>query len=320
MLHYDRRRDMTTKVIIDCDNTMGKPYSEIDDGLALFYLLGRDDIDLLGITNCYANASLKDVEYWTDRFLRDIDRTDIPRFSGQPFSDQNDTEWFKRTWGHHFINERVARENPSQAAIFLTEQANKYNGQLRVLALGSMTNLLEAWELDHDFFKKLKDIVLMGGVEPGTMFRGRECLELNFACNPKAAYKVLSEAECDVVVMNAGTCLFAPFSVADMNRIAFWPERRKQIVREWLGVFEGTFYLWDLLPAVYLSYPDLFDGTQVEIVSTLTDLEKGLLIRGNHGKKRIMPDRILDIDRFMDTLVAAWRSAWEREREGWGQK
>ena len=69
---------MATKVIVDCDNTMGKPFAEIDDGLTLLYLLGCADIELIGITNCYANASLRDVEYWTDRFLHELDRTDIP--------------------------------------------------------------------------------------------------------------------------------------------------------------------------------------------------------------------------------------------------
>jgi hypothetical protein len=34
------------KVIFDCDNTMGLPTKEIDDGLTLYYLLGRLEIDL----------------------------------------------------------------------------------------------------------------------------------------------------------------------------------------------------------------------------------------------------------------------------------
>jgi len=308
---------MVAKVIVDCDNTMGKPYAEIDDGLTLLYLLGRADIDLLGITNCFANASLKDVEYWTDRFLRDIERTDIPRFSGMPFTGQNSTDWFRRIWGHHFTNEKPAVQGPSPAAKFLVEQADTHRGQLHILALGSMTNLLEAWELDHEFFGKLKDIVLMGGVEPGTRFRGHDCLELNLACNPAAAHKVLHNGECKVVVMNAGTCLDAPFGPADMDLISFWPERRKQMVREWISVFEGAFYLWDLLPAVYLSYPELFDEAKASIVSTVSDLEQGILLRGAGGTELSMPEHILDVGKFMDILTSAWREAWAKERGGW---
>ncbi|MFZ2636036.1 MAG: nucleoside hydrolase [Rectinemataceae bacterium] len=308
---------MATKVVVDCDNTMGKPFAEIDDGLTLLYLLGCRDIELVGITSCYANASLRDVEYWTDRFLHDIDRTDIPRRSGKPFFDQNTTAWFKGMWGHHFIDEKPTVAGPSEAATFLVEQVDRYPGQIELLALGSMTNLLEASQMDGDFFAKLKGISLMGGVLADTMLGGRPCSELNLACNPAAAHKVLNNGKCPVVVMNASICLQAPFSDADMRHISFWPERRRQMVREWIGVFEGTFYLWDLLPAVYLSHPDLFDLKKVHISSTLQDLERGLLVEGDNGAEVIMPDNILDRERFASVIHSAWRTAWEKESRGW---
>lgn len=305
------------KVIIDCDNTIGKPFAEIDDGLTILYLLGRKDIELLGITNCYANASLKEVEYWTDRFLHDIDRLDILRFSGKPFSGQNSTEWFLKHWGHHFIDEKKSQNTPSDAALFLVNQATKHPGSITILALGSMSNLLEAWELDNNFFKKIKKILLMGGVEPGTVLREHECIELNLACNPAAAYKVLHNNDCPVVVMNAKTCFDAPFGYEDMNRISFWPERRKQMIREWIGVFQGVFYLWDLLPAVYLSYLELFDSQKIKIASTIQDLEKGLLIRGAVGSEILMPEHILNPELFMQILRDAWESEWQSEKNGW---
>lgn len=308
---------MKKKVIIDCDNTMGKPYAEIDDGLTILYLLGRDDLELLGITNCYANASLQDVEYWTKRFLYDIEKPDLPRFSGQPFSGQNQTEWFTRTWGHHFLNERKPQASPSDAARFLVEQADRSPGEVHVLALGSMTNLFEAESLDPDFFKKLAGVYLMGGVLGDLKFRGRRCLELNLACNPEAAHRVLNNGQCPVVVMNANICLQAPFNDADLPLVSFWPERRRAQVREWLWGFQGTFYLWDLLPAVYLSYPELFDDKKEIIASTKVDLEEGILVRGESGPELVMPENILDVPRFMDIVTAGWRTAWERERADW---
>ena len=47
---------MTERVIFDCDNTMGQPYREVDDGLTLLYLLGRSDVELLGITTTFGNG------------------------------------------------------------------------------------------------------------------------------------------------------------------------------------------------------------------------------------------------------------------------
>jgi hypothetical protein len=102
-----------------------------------------------------------------------------------------------------------------------------------------------------------------------------------------------------------------------LERVEFWPERRKQMVREWIGVFEGRFYLWDLLPAVYLSYPEIFSPSKATIVSSIADLEKGILLRGEGGIEIEMPDRILDVSKFMDILVSAWQNAWEKERRGW---
>ena len=49
------------RVIYDCDNTMGKPLSEIDDGLTLLYLLGREDLELVGVTTTFGNGALEDV-------------------------------------------------------------------------------------------------------------------------------------------------------------------------------------------------------------------------------------------------------------------
>lgn len=308
---------MRKKVIVDCDNTMGKPYAEIDDGLTLLYLLGRDDIELLGITNCYANASLADVEYWTKRFLCDIGRTDIPRFSGKPFSNQNPTDWFKRTWGHHFLAEKETSPGPSDAARFLVEQAAKHPGEINVLALGSMTNLLEAWELDPDFFGRIRLVALMGGVHGQLEVRGKPCRELNLACNPAGSHLVLNNGKCPVVVMSANVCLQAPFDTKDMATVDFWPARRKEMVREWLGVFGGRFYLWDLLPAVYLSHPELFDRNRARIASTETDLEQGTLIVAETGPEVFLPEWILDPARFRSVIREAWLEAWERESQGW---
>ena len=43
------------KIILDCDNTMGVIDCDVDDGLALLYLLGCPDVNLLGITCTYGN-------------------------------------------------------------------------------------------------------------------------------------------------------------------------------------------------------------------------------------------------------------------------
>jgi inosine-uridine nucleoside N-ribohydrolase len=70
-------------------------------------------------------------------------------------------------------------------------------------------------------------------------------------------------------------------------------------------------YLWDLLPAVYISYPELFDDNPVWVRSTLADLETGTIVIGDDGDGALinMPTRILDVDRFYAVLYDAWGQA-----------
>ncbi|MBI9106669.1 MAG: nucleoside hydrolase [Spirochaetales bacterium] len=319
-----------SKVIVDCDNTMGLPGWEVDDGLVIFYLLGREDIDVLGITNTFGNGSLKDVEFYTKKLLFDIGRSDIPRFTGEPFMNQNPKLALDiRKGGDRYAHELKAQSFPSEAAVFLSDTVNKYPGEVTILALGPVGNLYDAWKIDHDFFKKTKEIVLMGGYT-GELFVGDvNCRELNLSCNPVAANRIL-RAECPVIVFNGHICLQAPFYAEDLSRLEYWPEDRLKIVTAWLSAFAGyfkglenaAFYLWDLLPAVYVSHPELFDLKNVVVNPSEESLIDGMLNPGESegSVEVIMPDNILDVDKFMDVLEEGWRKAWELEKSGWKTK
>lgn len=315
-----------TKVIVDCDNTMGLPNWEIDDDLVLFYLLGREDIDILGITNTFGNGSLKDVEYHTKRLLAEIGRTDIPRFTGEPFMNQNPRLTLDIREGGRYKDELEAQSFPSEAASFLAETVNENPGEVTILALGPVGNLYDAWKIDPDFFKKTKEIVLMGGYTGDLYVGDVHCRELNLSCNPVAANKIM-RAECPVVVFNGHICLQAPFEQKDMCRLDYWPSDRMKIVTEWFDTFSGhftglekpAFYLWDLLPAVYVSYPELFDLKPVAINPSEKSMEDGMLNpeKCADSVEIIMPDNILNHEKFMEVLETAWRRAWALEQNGW---
>ncbi len=315
------------KIIIDCDNTMGLPGWEVDDGLVLLYLLGRDDIEILGITNTFGNGSLKDVVKYTKELLSEIGRTDIPRFNGEPYSRQNTRLTLDIRESNRYEGELQPREFPSEAAQFLSEQAGKYPEEISILALGPVGNLYDAWKLDNSFYRNIKEIVVMGGYTHDLHIGDVNCRELNLSCNPEAAYSMLY-AECPVVIFNGHICLQAPFEKSDMNRIDYWPETRKEIIENWLTVFSGhysgkVFYLWDLLPAVYLSFPELFDLKKITINPTLESLHRGMLqvevseSPDQRGKsiEVVMPDNILNQSRMMDILEEGWRKEWEKESD-----
>ncbi len=287
---------MTEKVIFDCDNTMGRPYWEVDDGLTLLYLLGRSDIELLGITTTFGNGPIEQVHPLTVQLLRCLGREDIPLFKGE--------------------GERG--QAPTDAARFLAETAAAHPGEISLLATGPVGNLRAAAELDPSFFRNLKQITVMGGYLHSLRIGWRDVSELNLSLDPEAAFAVLN-AECPVTVMNAHVCLQAPFRWRDLRRVRHWSRSTRRLLRNWLitlGIGCGVpeFYLWDLLPAIYISYPDLFDANPVWVQSTVKDLETGTLVISDEADRRPsesgarinMPSQILDIARFNKILFDAW--------------
>ncbi len=280
------------KVIFDCDNTLGLMTKEIDDGLTLFYLLGRSDIDLMGITTTFGNGTIDQVYSQTLKLAADLGLTGLPVLRGAGSRGGDATS----------------------AARYLAEMASSYPGEINLLATGPVGNLAAANKLDPNFFSNLKSISCMGGyLRPVKMGR-RIVHELNLSADPEAAVQVLN-APTKVSLMTAQICLQAPFTWSDLKRISFWSQKTRQSVRFWLilhAIFTGlgNFYLWDLLPAIYLTEPDLFNKYQVDIVSTAADLEDGTLIsiENRSGAGVNMPALILDIDRFMDVLFSAWKN------------
>ena len=107
-------------IVFDCDNTFGVPEKPVDDGLALIYLLGKPQVQLLGVTTTFGNSTVDVVYSNTKNMLKDLGRADIPVLKGSS-SKSNRT---------------------SEAAEFLVDQANRYPGNLKILAVGAMTNLM----------------------------------------------------------------------------------------------------------------------------------------------------------------------------------
>jgi inosine-uridine nucleoside N-ribohydrolase len=275
---------------------MGLKWNEIDDGLTLLYLLSRKDIDLLGVTTTFGNNSIDDV-WKASKMLWDLYTFDLPLKKGE--------------------GERY--QSPTEAAAFLVDQVNQYPGEISILATGPLGNLRAAQDLDPEFFSKVKQIACMGGMIHQPMKMGGHVLsELNLSADPEAAFAVLN-AECPVTIMNAHVCLQAPFTWRHNIRTAKWHNK----IAVWRDLWHfgfgfryrtNAFYLWDLLPAVYLTEPELFTEKQVNISSTVLDLETGNLVLSDTGNTVNMPDRIIDRKRFYDILFQGWRQFFENHQ------
>ena len=184
------------KVIFDCDNTMGLPGKDVDDGLTLLYLLGRNDVDLVGITTTFGNSTIADVHNNTVKMFDELNINHIPLHKGAASTNNRQ----------------------SDAARFLVEMVNNFPSEITILATGSLTNLYGAYLLDNSFFTKVKEIVLMGGVTEPLIIKEKIMNELNFASDAAAAYVVLS-SECKVTVLTGHICLQAFFGEKEFNRL-----------------------------------------------------------------------------------------------------
>ncbi len=281
------------KVILDCDNTMGLPFHEVDDGLALLYLLGVPEIELLGITTTFGNSRQRAVYRQTSRLITALG-VDIPVFEGA---------------------RRSKKEQVTQSARFLVETSRKYAGELNIIATGPMGNLLAAQTLDGAFFSRCRQILCMGGYFSPLKIGRINLGELNFSADPKAAYQVLT-APCPVTVMSGQICTQASLNRADIDQLAFWSPAFRTMLKCWLGFFGtafGTkaFYLWDLLPAIYCTHPNLFNEALMGFASTVHDLQKGrIVISSDASLKQVnFPSQIVNKENFFVHLIQAWQNS-----------
>ncbi len=281
-------------IVYDCDNTLGVPECPVDDGLALLYLLGKPQVQLLGVTTTYGNSSVDVVYDNTKSMLRDLDRTNILVLKGG-------------------ISKNSRK---SEAAEFLVEQANQYQGDLKILATGALTNLCAAYELDHEFFSKVKEIVLMGGITEPLYLNGVKLDELNFSCDPEASYCVLTNGK-KVSIATGNNCLPAYIRHEDYkSRLlnAANPIGRYiyEQTKNWFDVKVkmydlNGFYAWDEVSAVYLLEQEMFADQKHRYNVTPTDLERGFI--GNKAASlthTLNLPALRDVDTFIEELYTSW--------------
>lgn len=287
------------KIIFDCDNTMGLERRDVDDGLTLMYLLGREDVELVGVTTTYGNSNINDVYENTQRMFSELHLDSVPLLRGAP--------------SKHI--------RQSEASHFLLQKARQFPGEITLLATGSLSNLLGAYELDSDFFSYLKQVVLMGGITEPLLLNGIQMDELNFSCDPEATHRVFSKAK-NLTVISAQLCLQALFGSEEYDRLMKSPDVPSYIyIREktlpwfeYIGPKFNTpgFYNWDIVAGVFITNPELFDLNVVDVYSSVEDLKRGFIktspLNSNVVASINLPTTILDKATFTDTIFASWKS------------
>ncbi|EJC79678.1 Inosine-uridine nucleoside N-ribohydrolase [Rhizobium leguminosarum bv. trifolii WSM2297] len=180
------------KVIYDTD-------PGVDDAMALLFLHRHPEIDLIGITTVFGNAS---VETTTRNalFLKREWSIAAPVAKGASVTIdplRAEREWPAMVHGDNGLGDiEVPRTidlplDPRPAHRFIIDTVRANPGEVRLVAVGRMTNLARALKEDPEIAGLVKDVVIMGGnfYVPGNV---SPVAEANIHGDPEAADIVMT--------------------------------------------------------------------------------------------------------------------------------
>ncbi len=288
--------DERLPLMYDCDLTMGRPFRDVGDGLALLYLLGDPKIDVQAVTTTYGNGPVRMTTRTARRLLDQLDLSNLSVVRGAGGPDQD------------------PREN--EAAQRLVDAANRRPNEVVVLATGALTNLKHAHALDPDFFKKLRSLYLVGGLAGKLSWGDHVLEERNFSLDPEAAYEaILTDCPTTITLGEAGlTAIFRspqfaalqalddPVSTLIVRRTRLW----FGLMRLWFG--DDGFAMWESIAALTITHPEMMDTQRVHLPTTVEDLRTGRLVTDpSPGGPVRLVQGVEDYESFIETQFAAWQ-------------
>lgn len=150
------------KVIYDTD-------PGVDDAMALLLLARHKDVDLIGITTCFGNATIETTTR-NALYLKQLFGIAAPVSRGAPGPLAEDAASEPPTFVHGDnglgnipIPEVTATADPRPAAQLIIDLVRANPGEVTIIAVGRMTNLALAMRLDPGIVPLVKSVSVMGG-------------------------------------------------------------------------------------------------------------------------------------------------------------
>ncbi len=176
---------MRKKVIIDCD-------PGIDDSLAIMLALSLEEIEVLGITIVCGNSPTEMGAGNAAKVLRQMNRSDIPIFTGECTPLKRDYVNALDTHGADGLGESfldpVEGFVPQKDAVSFLEETI-LRTHCSVIELGPMTNLARLILKNPDAFAAIDELVSMGGA-----------FKSHGNCSPVAEYNYWADSDAAALV------------------------------------------------------------------------------------------------------------------------
>jgi purine nucleosidase len=238
---------MTNKIpiIIDTDPAIGYPGRDVDDGLAILAMLFDPAVEVLGLTVTFGNVSLPRALVKAKELLSRAGRSDIPVFAGAA--------------------NRFDLDKKTDASEFLLHCSHQHQNQLRVLAIGPVTNVATA-SISYGFWQRLHSLIVLGGtLSTPQSWTHQQGFDFNLRQDLRAARRVFLGAE-RLTVFPMEPCRTVSlrwqklYQMYQRGGVTAWAAKHS-ILWEMLSPIlwrSFGFHPWDVLAAFLLTAPEVF--------------------------------------------------------------
>jgi inosine-uridine nucleoside N-ribohydrolase len=279
------------KVIYDTD-------PGVDDAMALLFLHRHPDIDLLGVTTVFGNASV-DTTTRNALFLKREWNIPCPVARGASVTfdpARHERAWPTMVHGHNGLGDIAVPEtidlptDPRPAYQFIIDTVRANPGEVTLVAVGRMTNLALAVKHDPEIASLVKGVVIMGGnfYVPGNV---SPVAEANIHGDPEAADVVMTASWKVVVVgldVTAVTTMGRSY-LADMAKeggpsVQLLSDLSQSYIDFYRHAVEDGMMVHDSCACVYVVAPELFDTIEGSIRVVCGGIADGQTIIKQDGR------------------------------------
>jgi purine nucleosidase len=270
---------MTIRTILDTD--IG---TDVDDCLALAFLLGSPEFRLEGVTCVYGDVALRG--RMVRKLLTLAGRDDVPVMlgAGEPLLRRRPVYWLGiEGVGLLEPDDDLPPAAQEHAVDFLVRTVMENPGEIHLLAIGPLTNVALAFLREPRLPRALGHLTIMGGAIRGPGMLHLPLAEHNIACDPEAARVVLAAgAPISLVPLDVTTRVEIrqrdidplrtsghPFHAAVAEQVALYPR----------FVDRGATFLHDPLAVALVVRPDLAAWTDLRVeVETEGDIAAAMTL------------------------------------------
>ena len=306
----------------------------VDDAVALWWLLGRDDVDVVGATIVHGNVAPELAAANVCRVLDAHGRDDVPVAIGaaEPYGPAPAVRPADFIHGVDGLGEThrpppAPRDLGEGASALIARLADAHEGRLELLALGPLTNLARALDDVEGLAGRCASITVMGGVIEACG-NAQPFGEANVANDPSAAQRVVTAGWASATLVGLDVTHRATFTP---ELLALVDERRTpagefladplRFYRRFGGTFcevEGECPCHDLLAAMVAAVPDLVDGPVLPLAvqtgpgpawgSTIADRRAPFFARAGEGSEQNVPEGFAPWRCALEVDVARFRA------------